>query len=80
MFLCFAVFMNTRITADLKDVRLIQLIKMEATKKGCTQADVLIHSLEAYFTEQLENKLVLKASEKAFADWDNEKDAEYDRL
>ena len=72
--------MNTRITADLKDFRLIQLIKMEATEKGCTQAEVLIHSLEAYFSDKLENQLLRKASEEAFSDWDNEKDAEYDRM
>ncbi|GEM_PF-912270 len=80
MFLCFAVFMNTRITADLKDARLIQLIKMEAHEKGCTQAEVLIHSLEIYFTDKLENNLVVKASELAFSEWDNGKDAEYDRM
>jgi hypothetical protein len=80
MFLCFYVFMNTRITADLKDIRLIQLIKIEANEKGCTQAEVLIHSLEAYFTEKLENNLIQKASEKAFSDWDNTKDALYDNL
>ncbi len=80
MFLCFTDFVNTRITADLKDIRLIQLIKMEATEKGWTQAEVLVHSLEAYFSDKLENLLITKASEKAFEEWDNERDGAYDRL
>ncbi len=71
---------NTRITADLKDIKLIHLIKIEASEKGCTQAEVLIHSLEAYFADKLETKILAKASEMAFDEWENSKDSDYDKL
>ena len=72
--------MKTRITADLKDIRLIKLIKIEANEKGCTQAEVLVHSLEAYFGDKLETKTLAKASEIVFDEWDNDKDSQYDKL
>lgn len=72
--------MYTRITADQKDIRLVQLIEMEAIEKGISRAEVLVQALEAYFAEKLENLQLVKASNKAFAEWDNDRDASYDLL
>lgn len=72
--------MGTRISTDLSDPRLIRLLKAEAAEKDTTIKEVLTRALEAYFAEQLETKAFSKLAESAFDDWDDPRDAEYDRL
>lgn len=72
--------MGTRISTDLADPRLVRLLKMEAHETDTTIKDVLSRALEAWFAERLENKALAKLSESAFREWDDPRDADYDRL
>ena len=72
--------MNSRITIDLHDSNLLRLLKLEAAHEGRPIREVVVRALEGYFSARKENQAVVKLAEKVFADWDNPKDAEYDRL
>jgi hypothetical protein len=71
---------GTRISADLQDPRLLRLLKAEANEHDTTIKDVLTRALEAYFAERLETKALAKLAEAAFDEWDDPRDADYDRL
>jgi hypothetical protein len=72
--------MGTRISTDLGDPRLLKLLKSEANERGTTIKDVLARALEAYFAERLETKALAKLSESSFSEWNDPRDADYDRL
>ncbi|HBF13867.1 MAG TPA: hypothetical protein DDW49_10875 [Deltaproteobacteria bacterium] len=72
--------MNTRITLDLKDPALIQLVQLEAVSQHKSLREVVVDALKSYFSNKKENKALLKLAEKTFEEWDNPKDAEYDKL
>ena len=72
--------MGTRISTDLADPRLVKLLKIEAHETDKTIKEVLTRALEAWFAERLENKALAKLSESAFSEWDDPRDADYDRL
>lgn len=72
--------MTTRISTDLADPRLVRLLKAEANERDTTVKEVLTRALEAYFAERLETKALAKLAEASFAEWDDPRDAEYDRL
>jgi hypothetical protein len=72
--------MGTRISTDLADPRLMKLLKAEANERESTVKDVLCRALEAYFAERLETKALAKLAEASFAEWDDPRDADYDRL
>jgi hypothetical protein len=70
----------TRLSADLNDPRLIRLLKAEASERDTTVKDVLTRALETYFAERLETKALAKLAESAFEEWNDPRDADYDRL
>lgn len=72
--------MKTRISTDLGDPRLIQLLKLEAQETNTTMRGVLIRALEGYFNHRLETRALLKASEAIFMEWNNPLDSDYDRI
>ncbi len=72
--------LNTRITTDLGDVRLIKLIKLEAQQTHCSLREVIIRALEGYFYNKLELKALQKASEAMFTEWNDPLDSDYDKL
>jgi hypothetical protein len=72
--------MGTRISTDLSDPRLVRLLKAEALERETTIKDVLSRALEAYFADRLETKAFAKLAESSFSEWDDPRDAEYDRL
>jgi hypothetical protein len=72
--------MGTRISTDLSDPRLMKLLKAEANERDTTVKDVLSRALEAYFAERLETKALARLAEASFDEWDDPRDAEYDRL
>jgi hypothetical protein len=72
--------MQTRISTDLGDPRLMKLLKLEAQETGSSVKDVLIRALEGYFAHRLETKALLKASESIFEEWNDPKDSDYDKL
>ncbi len=53
---------------------------MKAQETGTSVKDTLTRALEAYFAHRLEAKTLAKISEKVFKEWNNLKDAEYDKL
>ena len=72
--------MGTRISTDLSDPRLVRLLKAEAIERDTTIKEVLTRALEAYFADRLETKAFAKLAEPAFGEWDDPRDAEYDKL
>lgn len=72
--------MLTRISTDLGDPRLMRLLKAEAAERETSVKEVLIRALEAYFAERLESTALAKLAESSFAEWNDPRDAEYDRL
>jgi len=80
LFLCYYVFMQTRISTDLGDPRLIKLLKLEAQETDSSIKDVLVRALESYFAHRLETKALLKASESVFEEWNDPRDSDYDKL
>lgn len=72
--------MSTRISTDLGDPRLVRLLKAEAIERQTTVKDVLKRALDAYFADRLESKALAKLAESSFTEWDDPRDAEYDRL
>ncbi len=71
---------SARISTDLRDPRLIKLLKHEAQETHQTVREVLIHALESYFAHRLESRALMRISEEVFAEWENPLDAEYDKL
>ena len=53
---------------------------MEAAERGKALRDIILEALTSYFSHKRENRAMLKLAEKAFADWDNPKDSDYDRV
>ncbi|MDO8519962.1 MAG: hypothetical protein Q7T11_07365 [Deltaproteobacteria bacterium] len=72
--------MNTRLTIDLGEPRLLTLLKITAAQTGKTLREVVVEALESHFSSRRENQAILKMAEKTFAEWDNPRDSEYDKL
>lgn len=72
--------MNTRLTIDLGDPLLIRLLRLEAAQKGRTLREIVTEAIQAHLYEKKENRALMKLAEEAFDEWDNPKDAQYDRL
>jgi hypothetical protein len=71
---------GTRLSTDLADPRLLKLLKAEANERDTTIKDVLSRALEAYFAERLETRALARLAESSFTEWDDPRDADYDRL
>ena len=72
--------MSSRLSADLGDPRFLRLLKAEAHERDTTVKDVLTRALEGYFAERLETKALARLAEASFSEWDDPRDADYDRL
>lgn len=59
---------------------LVEALRLYAARKGRTQKAILVDALKAYFADQLESALLLRAADRTFAEWDNEDDRVYDSL
>lgn len=58
----------------------MKLLKAEPNERDTTVKDVLVRALGAYFAERLETKVLARLAESSFSEWDDPRDAEYDRL
>jgi hypothetical protein len=58
----------------------MKLLKAEANERDTTIKEVLTRALEAYFADRLETKAFAKLGESSFGEWDDPRDADYDRL
>ncbi|MEW6268618.1 MAG: hypothetical protein AB1689_04895 [Thermodesulfobacteriota bacterium] len=72
--------MGTRISTDLGDPRLVRLLKAEAQERDTSVKDVLVRALEAYFADRLETKALARLADATFEEWNDPRDADYDRL
>lgn len=72
--------MNTRITLDLGNPLLVRQLRLAAVHQGVSLKEVVVDALTNYFDERAEEKLLLSMANRSFAEWDNPKDAEYDKL
>jgi hypothetical protein len=72
--------MGTRISTDLGDARLVRLLKAEAQERETSVKDVLVRALDACFADRLETKALTRLAEASFEEWNDPRDAEYDRL
>ena len=69
-----------RISTDLENPALIRLLKLEAQETRSTIKAVLSAALEAYFAHRLETQALARLSQTVFEEWNDPRDAEYDRL
>ncbi|MBI5503208.1 MAG: hypothetical protein HY899_00290 [Deltaproteobacteria bacterium] len=58
----------------------MKLLKLEAHESDTTIKEILTRALEAWFADRLENKALAKLAESSFSEWDDPRDADYDRL
>jgi hypothetical protein len=72
--------MDTRITVDLRDPRLVKLLRLEAAHEGKTIREVITNALEAYFSARREDQALMKLAERVFSEWDNPKDSAWNEL
>jgi hypothetical protein len=72
--------MQTRISMDLGDERLVRLIRYEADATDSSMKDVVVRALEAYLAHRLETRALARAAERAFEEWNDPRDADYDKL
>jgi len=72
--------MSTRLTVDLGDPSLLQLVRLESVRSGLSIKEVVRRALSAYLSNRRENNAVIALAEEAFAEWDNPADAAYDTL
>ena len=59
---------------------MMRLLRVEAQETNSTMKEVLSVALEAYFAHRLETKALQKISEAVFREWNDPRDADYDRL
>lgn len=72
---------SLKMSFDFSDKpELIALLRTYAADRGKTQKEILVTALEAYFSSQLENRMLLKAAEKTFSEWESEDDETYNNL
>ncbi len=72
---------NYKISFDLSDhPQVVDMLRLVAAKEGLSQKAVLLEALKGYFANKVENMMVSRVAEKAFAEWDNAEDAIYDSL
>ena len=70
-----------KVTFDFSDAsELVELLKAYSLRHRQTQKEVVIRALEAFFADKQENRLLLRAAEKSFAEWDNPEDEVYNDL
>ncbi len=70
-----------KLSFDLSDrLEIVELLRLLAAQSGKSQKHILIEALEAYFSHQFESRMLLRAAEKSFADWDNPEDDVYNKL
>jgi len=68
--------MATRISIRLVDPRLVRLLEREADQAGSAVEDVVARAVEAWVAHRRDRK----APASPFSDWDDPRDADYDRL
>ncbi|HBQ21689.1 MAG: hypothetical protein A3D19_06375 [Deltaproteobacteria bacterium RIFCSPHIGHO2_02_FULL_38_15] len=68
-----------KITIDLMDQNLYELLKLEAVRQH-SMKQVIHNALKLYFEDRLETFTLAEAAKKAFSEWENPLDSDYDKL
>lgn len=69
---------TAKLSFDLSDhPEMIEMLRFQAATTQKSQKAILIQALEAYFSHQLESRLILSAAEKVFSEWDSKEDEVY---
>jgi hypothetical protein len=72
---------SAKISFDFSDnPQLVSLLRVQASRTGVSQKQIVAQALEAYFSHQAESALLLDAASRAFAEWDNPDDEIYNDL
>lgn len=71
---------SARITIDLGDPKLLEMLKLEAQLTHSTVREVMVRVLEAFLSNKKELHDLHILSSKSFAEWDDSRDADYDKL
>ncbi|HEX5033931.1 MAG TPA: hypothetical protein VFW62_05575 [bacterium] len=71
---------RTRITVDLVDPELMKMLKLEAAVQRRSMRDIVQKALQGFFSNKREQQALVKRLEPSFVEWDNPRDANYDRL
>lgn len=72
---------SNKLSFDLSDYPdLVELLRLESSRKRIPQKGILVEALQAYFGNRLENLLISRVAEEAFKDWDNKEDEIYNEL
>jgi len=72
---------SQRISLDFSDhPAIVETLRRVAVHEGKTQKEIVLRALEAYFSHQLEQTMMLEHGKHVFAEWDNEDDRVYDTL
>ena len=70
-----------KLTFDLSDQpELVELLRAYSLKERQSQKDVVIRALEAFFADKQESRILLRAAEQSFAEWENPEDEIYNDL
>ncbi len=70
-----------KLSFDLSDhAELVELLKLHSTQTKNTQKEILVRALESYFADKIDTKLLLRAAETSFAEWNNPEDEIYNDL
>lgn len=71
---------QTRITIDLQDPELLKMLKLEAAVERRPMREIVRKAIQGFFTNKKEHQALMKAAEASFLEWDNPRDADYDRF
>ena len=71
---------QTRITVDLQDPELLKMLKLEAAVERRPMREIVRKAIQGFFSNKKEHLALMKAAESAFQEWDNPRDADYDRF
>ncbi len=77
---CYPGSMTSRLTVDLGDPSLLQLVRLESVRSGVPIREVVRRALTGYLSNRRENDALARLAHEAFAEWDNPVDAAYDEL
>lgn len=72
---------TAKLSFDLSDhPEVLEMLRLQSASTRKSQKAILVQALEAYFSHQLESRLVLSAAEKVFSEWNSEEDEIYNSL
>jgi hypothetical protein len=71
---------QTRITIDLRDPELLKMLKLEAAVERRPMREIVRKAIQGFFSNKRAFQALVKEAEAAFQEWDNPRDADYDRF